>query len=61
MNTDERIIELLQEQNRLLSILVAPIVSLQSKQLAKMTPEEIKAHNKSVIARAKERLNRGRK
>lgn len=53
MNTDERIIELLQEQNRLLSILVAPIVSLQSKQLARATPEDRRKASKEALAAAK--------
>jgi len=61
MTTDaeERIIELLTETNRLLTILVGPVVSLQSEQLAKMTPEERKQHSKAALARAKERYGRG--
>jgi len=53
MNTDERIIELLQEQNRLLSILVAPIVSLQSKQLARATPEDRRKASKEAAAESR--------
>lgn len=53
MNTDKRIIELLQEQNRLLSILMAPIVSLQSKQLARATPEDRRKASKEALAAAK--------
>ncbi|HOI17543.1 MAG TPA: hypothetical protein PK036_14475 [Geobacteraceae bacterium] len=56
---EERIIELLEEQNRLLTILVGPVVSLRSEQLAKMTPEERRQHSKAALARAKEKYGRG--
>lgn len=49
----EKIVELLQEQNRLLSILVAPIISLQSKQLARATPEDRRKASKEALAAAK--------
>ncbi len=51
----ERVIQLLEEQNRLLAIFVQPVVALQSQQLAKMTKEERKANSKAVLARAKAR------
>lgn len=58
MSNDERIIELLEEQNRLLTILVGPVVSLQSEQLAKMTSEQRKQHSKAALARAKEKYGK---
>ncbi|MCB5286038.1 MAG: hypothetical protein LHW45_10700 [Candidatus Cloacimonetes bacterium] len=60
MTNEEKIIQLLEEQNRLLSIFVQPVVALQSQQLAKMSREERKANSKAVLARAKARA-RGEK
>jgi len=53
MNNEEKIIELLQEQNRLLSILVGPVISLRSEQLAAATPEQRKAESRATVARLK--------
>jgi predicted secreted protein len=51
--TGDRIIQLLEEQNRLLTIFVQPVISLQSQQLARMTSEERKKESRATVARLK--------
>jgi len=50
--TGDRIIQLLEEQNRLLTIFVQPVISLQSQQLARMTSEERKKESRATAATA---------
>jgi hypothetical protein len=58
MSNEERIIELLEENNRLLSIFVGPIVSLKSEQLAKASREDRKVFSKQVLKDAREKMRR---
>lgn len=61
MTKEDRIIELLEEQIRLLSILVAPVVALKSTQLASATPDDQKRESKEAIKRAQQKFGRGGK
>jgi hypothetical protein len=58
MTNEQRIIELLEENNRLLAIFAGPIVSLKSEQLARATKEERKIFSKQVLRDAREKMRR---
>lgn len=57
MASEQVIIELLTEIRDLLSRQTAPIVALEAEQLAKANPTQRKAHNKAILARAKQKLS----
>lgn len=61
MTHDERIIELLEENNRLLTALVAPVTALQSEQLAKAGIENQKAASKAVAKVLRDQMKTGRR
>jgi hypothetical protein len=50
MTESQQIIRLLEENNRLLSIFVQPVITLQSEQLAKASIEDQKAASKATVA-----------
>jgi hypothetical protein len=57
----DKLIQLMEENNRLMAIFVGPIVALKSEQLAKASIEDQKAQSKATVKRLREKFRNGGK